>query len=319
MRILLFALVALVLLATFAPPRLHRRDPPPANPTLIFERVPLFERDRNRVKLGRLVYLGGWALESNDARFGGISAMHVEGAEITALSDAGTLIRFPVSGSWLEGGFEIMDLPSGPGSPGVKQDRDVEALVAYGGHVWLALERRNEIWRYRRGWQSDAAAAPEAMREWPGNGGPEAMLRLPGGRFLLFAEGEGALSDVLLFRGDPALPGTETLRLRYRPPRGYSITDAALLPDGRLVFLNRRFSLFEGMRAKLTLGALPELVEDALLEGEEIADLRSPATVDNMEAMSVTREGGRTIVWLASDDNFNPLQRTLLLKFAFTG
>ena len=29
----------------------------------------------------------------------------------------------------------------------------------------------------------------------------------------------------------------------------------------------------------------------------------------------MTVENGRTIVWIASDDNFIPLQRTLLLKF----
>jgi hypothetical protein len=34
-----------------------------------------------------------------------------------------------------------------------------------------------------------------------------------------------------------------------------------------------------------------------------------------MEALSVTQENKRTIIWLASDDNFIPLQRTLLLKF----
>ena len=44
--------------------------------------------------------------------------------------------------------------------------------------------------------------------------------------------------------------------------------------------------------------------------------LQPPLTVDNMEALSVTVENGRTIVWIASDDNFFPLQRTLLLKFA---
>ena len=44
--------------------------------------------------------------------------------------------------------------------------------------------------------------------------------------------------------------------------------------------------------------------------------LRAPAAIDNMEALSVTRERGRTILWIASDDNFSPLQRTLLLKFA---
>jgi hypothetical protein len=38
--------------------------------------------------------------------------------------------------------------------------------------------------------------------------------------------------------------------------------------------------------------------------------------VDNMEAQSVTRENGRTIVWIASDDNLNPIQRTILLKLA---
>ena len=32
---------------------------------------------------------------------------------------------------------------------------------------------------------------------------------------------------------------------------------------------------------------------------------------------SVTREGGRTMVRVASDDNFMPVLRTVLLEFAF--
>jgi hypothetical protein len=35
-----------------------------------------------------------------------------------------------------------------------------------------------------------------------------------------------------------------------------------------------------------------------------------------MEALSVEQQGGRIIVWIASDDNFNPLQQSLLFKFA---
>jgi hypothetical protein len=35
-----------------------------------------------------------------------------------------------------------------------------------------------------------------------------------------------------------------------------------------------------------------------------------------MEGLSVTQEGGRTIVWLTSDDNYSPLQQTVLMKFA---
>ena len=48
----------------------------------------------------------------------------------------------------------------------------------------------------------------------------------------------------------------------------------------------------------------------------ELARLQPPLTIDNMEGVSATIENGRTIVWLVSDDNFTPLQRTLLLKFA---
>jgi hypothetical protein len=154
------------------------------------------------------------------------------------------------------------------------------------------------------------------MRKWRSNRGSEAMVRLPGGRFLVFSEGSEGGSPVLMFAGDPAVAGTKAMTMRYRPPDGYRITDAALLPDGRLLLLNRRVTFVEGISAKLVVAALPGPVPGATIVGEEIADLRSPLTIDNMEAMSVGREGGRTIVWLASDDNFNPLQRTLLLKFA---
>ena len=34
-----------------------------------------------------------------------------------------------------------------------------------------------------------------------------------------------------------------------------------------------------------------------------------------MEGVSLTQEGGRTIVWMISDDNQVPVERTLLLKF----
>jgi hypothetical protein len=38
--------------------------------------------------------------------------------------------------------------------------------------------------------------------------------------------------------------------------------------------------------------------------------------IDNMEALSVHRDsGGALVLTLISDDNFSPLQRTLLLQF----
>jgi hypothetical protein len=314
MRVLA-ALAFLLLLGTFAPLAPFREDPLPARTILAFAPLPLDPDAPQRRAVGRLAYLGGWQVTSNDPRFGGISAMHVAGEEVTALSDTGSLIRFPLPGS--AGGTRIEALPAGPGSPHIKSDRDAESLVVHGGRAWIGFERSNAVWRYRRGdWRSDAWAAPPGMRKWRSNRGSEAMLRLPGGRFLVFCEGGGGDSPVLLFDGDPAVPGTKATALRYRPPEGYRITDAALLPGGGLLFLNRRIALLEGFSARLTLAPTPDLKAGTVLAGKEIASLRRPLTVDNMEALSVTREGGRTIVWIASDDNFNPLQRTLLLKFA---
>jgi hypothetical protein len=53
-----------------------------------------------------------------------------------------------------------------------------------------------------------------------------------------------------------------------------------------------------------------------LLKGKEIARLEAPTLVDNFEALAVTQEKRRTIIWLASDYNFWPLQQSYLLKFA---
>lgn len=318
MRIL-FALAALPLLTTFAPYVLYKEPVLPRHPAVRFLPVSLDESDPARRRLGGLIFLEGWAIESNDPRFGGISAIRVDGDEVLAVSDAGSLIRLtlPANGS---AQITIHTLSEGPGLASSKFDRDVEAMTAHGGHAWLAFEGRNAIWRYNRDdWSSDAGFEPPAMQDWPGNDGGEAMLRQADGSFLIFSEGKGrpdGSTEALLFEGDPAVAGTSTATLGYRAPDGYRITDAARLPDGRILYLNRRASILEGFSARLTVGRGGEFEAGEILAGREIARFDAPITVDNFEAMSIGQEDGRTVVWLASDDNFSALQRTLLLKFA---
>jgi hypothetical protein len=309
------AILFLFSLGSHAPPVTTPAPPPPALGLVRFERVDAPGAPQVKA-LGRLRWRAGWSLESNDPRFGGISAMHVEGLQVTAFSDAGWLIRFALPGARAEGRVRISPLPGMAPSADKKADRDVEAMVVHGPLAWVILERRNLVIRYDRGpWRRDSAAQPAAMEEWRANNGTEAMLRLPDGRFLVFSEGKGGLSEALMFLGDPAAPGTRAVRMRYRPPEGYRITDAALTGDGRMLLLNRDVSLLGGgFVAKLTTAPIPETVEGALITGEEIADLRRPLS-DNMEALSVTREGGRDILWMASDNNYNSVQRTLLLSF----
>jgi hypothetical protein len=314
---ILFLLAAFVLLATFAPPALQHREPPPPITFVRFAAVALDETDPGVKRLGRLAFLGAWALTSNDPRVGGISALHVEAGEALATSDAGWLVRFRLPQGRPEVRAGVSMIAEGPGPPGDKSNRDIESIVVHGGSAWIAFEQANAIWRYdARSFARRSSAAPPAMRRWSDNAGPEAMVRLADGRFLVFAEGKSGESEAVLFSGDPAVPGTPALRLRYRPPQGYRVTDAAVLPDGRLALLNRKVSLFGGFTARLTLATLPRLTERALIVGEEAAAFEGRVTRDNLEALSVTREGGRTILWIASDDNYNPLQRTWLRQFA---
>jgi hypothetical protein len=310
-----------LLLATIVPP------PPGAPPRgeavarLTAIALPLEDGRPDRRRVGALLYRRGWALDSDDPRFGAVSAMQVENGRVTALSDAGTLFEFPLPGS--PGGERVRIRPL-PHAPGVsKRGRDTESLVLLGPRLWIGFEAVNAVKRLRRAdLGEESAARPAGMRRWGGNSGPEAMVRLPDGRFLVFSEGRDdgrGFSQVLLFDGDPAAPATRAIAMRYRRPPGFRVTDAALLPDGRLLILNRRFGWLEGLAASLVIAPLPPARANATIAGREVARLEPPLTVENMEALSVAREQGRTIVRIASDDNFMPVLRTVLLEFELTG
>ncbi len=313
-RVLLLAAGAF-LLTTFARPLPLPLPARPAVAPLFAEPVILEEGNPGRRHLGALEFLSGWSLISPDLRFGAISSMHVGGGRVLALSDSGVLFDFPVPKASREA-VRIAPLRAGPGDGRRKSARDSEALFVHGDQRWVAFENRHEVWRYGADWRAQAHAAPGPMQDWYRNAGAEAMVRLPDGQVLVLAEGASETeepSPALLFSGDPARPGTGARRLSYRAPAGYRPTDAALLPDGRVLVLNRSFSLLGGFRVKLTAMTLGAR---GVLEGREIAAFEPPVVADNLEALSVTQEGGRTILWMASDDNYSPFQRTLLLKFA---
>jgi hypothetical protein len=52
------------------------------------------------------------------------------------------------------------------------------------------------------------------------------------------------------------------------------------------------------------------------LEARVLLTLAPPLLADNFEGIATTSEGGRTMVWIISDDNHENFQRTLLVKFA---
>ncbi len=294
-------------------------------PSMRVIRVPLDPSDPARTRLGPLTYLGGVRLVSPDRAFGGFSAMQVLGDRFTLLSDRGNIVQFRMGGDWQPRDVRFADLPSGPGTGAFRDDRDSESLTSdpASGKFWVGFEARNAIWRYDAGFlKGEAASRPPIMADWSRNGGAESLVRLHDGRFVVISEttrpdGGHRISErvALIFARDPVDPASPVAALSYVPPAGYDPSDAVELPDGRLLVVNRRIALRDLFTAKLTLVDIRGAGAGTVLRGTEIATFASPVQHDNFEALAITREDGATILWIASDDNNEWWQQSLLLKF----
>ena len=154
------------------------------------------------------------------------------------------------------------------------------------------------------------------MLDWPDNKGAESLVRMPDGRFAIIAESlDDGIHQGLLFSGDPVERGSNIGGFSYRPPEGYRVTDATMLPDGRMLVLNRSVGFPSGFAAKVAIVEAGAFRTGAKVSGKMIATLAAPLMIDNMEGIAVTQEDRNIIIWLISDNNFNIWQRTLLMKF----
>ena len=289
------------------------------------ELVPLVldESDRERTQVGALTFLNAWELRSDNSNFGGISALVVTHENrLLAVSDAGTLIGFTLGQTdRMEDSF-IAALPGTFGENIDYRDFDSEGM-AYdpaSGRIWISYEARHAVRRLSPSLgRIDGTKRLTFTQGWSANGGVEAIARLHDGRFVLFAEKHKRAdrsNSAYLYSGDPIEAGSQATPFGYRAPEGFRPTDAATLPDGRLLILNRRIGLPEGFSAKLAILDPADIEADKMITSQIIATLASPLLVDNMEGLAITQDDGRIIVWMISDNNFTALQRTILMKFA---
>ncbi|WP_321325827.1 esterase-like activity of phytase family protein [uncultured Parasphingorhabdus sp.] len=312
----------------FLVPVTYVRGPePPANDSqyIALEPVMLDARDPDRTRIGRLEFLGGWKITSDNEEFGGISSMlALADNRFLMLSDNGTLVGFTLDEANQAAVRPfIAPLPDGPTPPNehAKKNWDSESFLhdPATGQFWVGYEHQHSIWRYGPSLaRKESANFPKAMQKWPDNGGAEAMLRLPDGRFLVFSESadySGGGYQALVFDGDPSEADTKARLMGYRGPEGYRLTDAVLMDDKTALMLHRRFTPIDGVSAILSVARLADFRPGTVATSIPVATLKPPVKVDNMEALAVTRDGDRVIVWIASDDNFNMLQESLLFKF----
>jgi hypothetical protein len=137
---------------------------------------------------------------------------------------------------------------------------------------------------------------------------------LPDGRLLAIAEGPEngrPERDGWIGGGD----GWE--RFTYLATPGYRPTDAAVLPDGDLLVLERYFSLFGGLDARVVRVASAALVAGARVAGVAVGTIAAPLPVSNYEGLAAVRTpDGETLVFVLSDDNFSNALSTYLIVFA---
>ena len=270
-------------------------------------------------RIGALVPVGGFTLSSSDPAFGGFSALAVRDGRATLLSDGGNLVRFAIRGGRIENATGHV-LREGPGVGWTRTDRDSESLTLdpARGTAWVGYENQNEIWRYSADFQrAERHRWPALMRKWVRNQGAESLVRLRDGRFVAIAERgpNRATRHAALFSGDPTLTTTKAAAFLFRPPPRYDPSDAAELPNGDLLVLTRRFQYPFRFTAKLVRVPRVAIRAGATMSGTVIATLAPPVLGENAEGLAITREGGKTSVWIVTDNDVMPLRPTYLLKF----
>jgi hypothetical protein len=285
--------------------------------------VPLNPTDTQQTEVDSLQFVAGFELTSPAPEWGGYSGMVMsdDGSRIVAVSDVGHWLRLELThdadGKLTGvGGAQIEPLLDETGQPVSGKDwSDAEAVAAVsGGSYIVAFERNHRLWRYASvdgipGGGAAAVEAPSGITALPENSGVEALLADDNGALTLVAEG-GAAGISHSWRQQ----GTDWQSVSIERSDGFEPTDIAAFDDRFLVLLERRYNEMDGPAARISL--LPRALDGGPVAGYTLAVLRLPLSVDNFEGIATrpAAADGRYI-YLMSDNNQNPQQRTLLLQF----
>lgn len=295
--------------------------------------------DAAKRQFGKLTFLGGLELRGRDPAFGGMSSaiIDTDGRGFLAISDQAHWIsgRFTTEGETLTGveGVRIQPMIA-PNGRRMKDTRwfDSEGLARRGNQLFVSVERVHAILRFemangRPTGRGTLIDTPSGMKDLNNNQGIESLGLMPqrsanAGALIAIAErapktrdGKENTTDAIpgwLIGG--SAPGEFAVKRRD----DFDITDLGFLPGGDMLILERRFTAFTGIAFRIRRIALGTIRPGALLDGETLIEADMSHQIDNMEALMIHRAGdGRVILTLMSDDNFNLLQRNLVLRFAY--
>ncbi|MBV9556201.1 MAG: esterase-like activity of phytase family protein, partial [Pseudolabrys sp.] len=279
-------------------------------------------------------FRGALELTSPEREFGGLSALLIEpdGERFLSLSDKGRWFRGRIvyRNGRIAGmaDVEIAPMLDMDGNPlSARGWFDTESLARDGGTVYVGIERVNQVVRFNFGKdgllaRGEPIALPPEAKSLPFNKGIEALAFIPpgqplGGTLLAISErGLDRNGNIIAFLIGGPKPGSFTVRRIG----DFDISDATVLPNGDVLLLERSYSMAKGVGMRMRRVRQTDIAPGAVVDGRVMVEADMGYQIDNMEGIAVHRNAlGETILTLISDDNFSPIQRTLLMQFAVVG
>jgi hypothetical protein len=273
------------------------------------------------------------------AAWGGLSSILIQkadgdGLEVKALTDQGHLASFRLpnpltfnsqsSPDSVNVTVQALAAPSGKILEGARE-MDSEGLAPHGAGFLVSFERNHRILAITR----DPATQRLTSQNGPNlvgfeglepNGGMEALVALPDGRYLASAEyGRDKPQDKLLapyWIFGPEAPGGIAPFGAFTNQENFGITDARVL-GGDLWLLKRAYDPKTKInRSRLERCPLTDVLQAKPICTLELA-LSPPFPMDNYEGLEMLQDpkSGDWIAILLSDDNFSDDQSTNLLAF----
>jgi hypothetical protein len=321
------AILALALIPAAAQPP---REPGLQQVQIKSQAIEAFDpRDVARKRFGALEFRGGLVLESPTKEFGGISSLRVgaDGQGFVAVTDKSQWLR----GRIVYRGTTPIAIADAEMAPMLGPDGrplrargwyDTESLADDGDTLYVGIERVHRIVRFNFGKdgllsRGVPVPVPPAFKALPHNASLECLVMAPkagplGGTLIAVSErGLDANGNIQGFLVGGATRGT----FSWKRTDDFDVSDCAVTPGGKLLVLERRFSWTSGIAMRIRSVPLTAIKPNATVDGAELVTADMGYQIDNMEGLSVHRDGSALVLTLISDDNFSMIQRTLLLQF----
>ena len=290
--------------------------------------------DPSRQRFGQLEFRGGLTLTSSFREFGGLSAIRIasDGSQFISLTDHGRWFkgRLTYEGARPVGIADAVMAPIlGPdGQPLAAHGwHDTESIADDDGTLYVGIEGVNQIVRFDYGKDGLLARGhpipvPPGVRTLPRKKGLEALVFVPrnqpmGGTLIAISErGLDSAGNLRAFLIGGPTPGTFAVKRN----KIFDISDAALLPSGDLLILERSFSWPEGLLVQIRRIKIGDIKPGAVVDGPVLFEADLHFEIDNMEGLAVHQTpAGEIVLTMISDDNFSAVQRTELLQFTLVG